>query len=103
MYIHTHIHTHTYTHTYTHAYTHSHIHTYIHTYIHTHTYIHAHTYTHIYRHTHIPYSAIIRQGKILAKVYCEGMVRKYLTNLNLNKIICAYELIMLFTRLKNYA
>ena len=36
------------------------------------------------------YSGIIGQGKILAKVYLEGMVGKHSVNLNLNKTICTY-------------
>ena len=38
----------------------------------------------------MPYSAIIGLGKYWQKVYLEGMVGKYLANLNLNKIICIY-------------
>ena len=36
----------------------------------------------------IPYSAI---GKYWQKVYYERIVGKYLANLHLNKIICAYK------------
>ena len=36
----------------------------------------------------IPYCIIIGWGKYWQKVYLEGMVGKYLANLNLNKTIC---------------
>ena len=48
----------------------------------------------------IPYSAIIGWRKYWRKVYCEAMVGKCLANLDLNKTICAYTIILLFKRLK---
>ena len=38
----------------------------------------------------IPYSGVIGGGKYWLKVYLEGMLGKYLVNLNHNKTICTY-------------
>ena len=42
----------------------------------------------------ILYSAIIGRGKYWRKVYLERVVGKYLTNLHLNKTICAYIIVL---------
>ena len=44
----------------------------------------------------IPFSVIIGYKKVLVKVNLEGMVGKYLANLNQNKTMCAYILNVAF-------